>query len=111
LEIPNKKDGSFVDSAVDIATNKLFTIAQNPRGRDYFDLFHLVHKYKYEVDNLRMKAKAKFDWHIDPLQLASKFFELEKHLDDPIIFGEINRQEIINFFQNEARKLGNLIVH
>ncbi|MEN8253184.1 MAG: nucleotidyl transferase AbiEii/AbiGii toxin family protein [Patescibacteria group bacterium] len=110
IEKPSIKDGLSVDSAIDIATNKLFTITQKPRGRDYFDLYFLIKKYGYDIEELRMKAKLKFDWHVDPLQLASKLYEVDGHLDDPIILGKFDRKKIINYFQKEAKKLGGDII-
>lgn len=110
IEQPKLKDGLLVDSAIDIAVNKLFTIVQKPRGRDYFDLYCLIHKFKYQIEQLRMLAKQKFDWHIDPLQLASRLNEIDQKLDDPIIIKTINRKELVNFFQNEAKKLKTEIV-
>src|SRR5690606_19721524 len=102
---PSNIDGLRVDSAIDIAVNKVFTIAQNPRGRDYFDLFSLINKYNYSLDDLRMKAKVKFDWHVDPLQLATRLFEVDTHLDDPILIKKISQKEIIRFFKDEAIKM------
>jgi len=105
IEKPKRIDGLLVDSVIDIATNKLFTIAQKPRGRDYFDLFTIIQKYGFTIEDLRMKAKLKFDWHIDPLQLASRLFEVDTHLDDPIIIGEFDKDVVIKFFHTEAEKL------
>lgn len=105
IETTLEKDGLLVDSAIDIAVNKLFTISQKPRGRDYFDLFHLIKKYDYQLKDLRMKAKLKFDWHIDPLQLASKLFEADQHLDDPIIVKKVKQKELTNFFQTQAKQM------
>ncbi len=110
IETPTQKDGLFVDSAIDITANKLFTISQKPRGRDYFDLYCLVKKYAYDLENIRMLAKQKFDWHIDPLQLASKLYEVDQHLDDPIVVREIKKSDIINFFQHSATALKNEIL-
>jgi predicted nucleotidyltransferase component of viral defense system len=105
VEKPKKIDGLLVDTVVDIATNKLFTIAQKPRGRDYFDLYTIIQKHHFSMENLRMKAKLKFDWHIDPLQLASRFFEVDAHLDDPIVEEELDSEKIISFFQAEAKRM------
>jgi hypothetical protein len=96
------KDGLLVDSVSDIATNKLFTIAQKPRGRDYFDLFCIIQKYDFSIEDLRMMAKRKFDWDVDPLGLASRFHEVERHLDDPILVKDIDRKELVRFFQKAA---------
>lgn len=102
IEQPKLIDGLFIDSPVDIATNKLFTIAQKPRGRDYYDLYHLIDQYNYQLEDLRMQAKLKFDWHIDPLQLASRFHEINQHLDDPIITKKTNTVRLVKFFQDQA---------
>ncbi|MEX0896016.1 MAG: nucleotidyl transferase AbiEii/AbiGii toxin family protein [Patescibacteria group bacterium] len=110
IEHPEKKDGLLVDSVIDIATNKLFTIVQKPRGRDYFDLYTIIRKYGFGTEELRMKAKLKFDWHVDPLQLASRLFEADAHLDDPIIIGSLDRKSLSDFFHIEAEKLKGEIV-
>ncbi|MBU0578613.1 nucleotidyl transferase AbiEii/AbiGii toxin family protein [Patescibacteria group bacterium] len=110
IEVPKVKDGLMVDSAIDIAVNKLFTIAQKPRGRDYFDLYCLIQKYGYKTENLRMMAKQKFDWHVDPLQLASRFNEVDNHLDDPIIVQEIKKVRLAEFFHQEAINFKNEII-
>jgi predicted nucleotidyltransferase component of viral defense system len=102
VEPPQSKDGLLVDSVIDIATNKLFTISQKPRGRDFFYLFCIIQKYNYSVKKLRMLAKQKFDWDVDLLQLASRFYEVEKHLDDPILVKNVDENEIIQFFQQKA---------
>lgn len=103
-------DGLLVDSVIDIATNKLFTIAQQPRGRDYFDLYSIIQKYDFEIEDLRMKAKLKFDWHIDPLQLASRFFEVNSHLDDPVILKKISQHKLTNYFQFQAKQMKNEVI-
>lgn len=105
VETPSLKDNLLVDSSIDIATNKLFTINQKPRGRDYFDLFHLIKKYNYTLEDLRVKAKLKFDWHIDPLQLATKLFEVDQHLDDPIIIKKVKQKDLTSFFQTQAKQM------
>ena len=110
IETPKTKDGLLVDSVIDIATNKLFTISQNPRGRDYYDLYTIIQKYGFSIEGLRMKAKMKFDWHIDPLQLASRLFEVDTHLDDPIISGLLDNQALTIFFQTKAKKIKSQII-
>ena len=109
-EKPLLKDGLLVDSLLDIAVNKLFTIAQSPRGRDYFDLYFIIRKHRYSLDRLRLLAKRKFDWHIDPLQLASKLNQVDKHLDDPILTNQIDCSLISDFFKSQAKALKNEII-
>lgn len=110
VEPPAKKDGLFIDSVIDIAVNKLFTIVQKPRGRDYYDLYFIIQKYGYSFEKLRMLAKQKFDWHIDPLQLATRFDEVDQRLDDPILTESFNKSELVLFFQNSAKEFENLIL-
>jgi hypothetical protein len=70
--------------------------------RDYFDLFCIIQKYDFSIEDLRMMAKRKFDWDVDPLGLASRFHEVERHLDDPILVKDIDRKELVRFFQKAA---------
>ena len=110
VEPPSSKDGLLVDSIIDIATNKLFTISQKPRGRDYFDLFSIIEKYGYTIEQLRMFAKQKFDWHVDPLQLGSRLNEVELYLDDPILEKDFDAAKLATFFQQQALKLKDQII-
>lgn len=110
IEPPKTIDGLLVDSAIDIATNKLFTIVQTPRGRDYYDLYYLINKYGYTIAKLRMLAKQKFDWHIDPLMLASQLHKASNFLDDPILIGKNDAAIIFNYFDEEAKKLSSEIL-
>ncbi len=110
IEPPKTLDGLQVDSAIDIATNKLFTIVQTPRGRDYYDLYYLIKKYGYAISSLRMLAKQKFDWHIDPLMLASQLNKVSSFLDDPILIDKKDQKKIFNYFAVEAKKLSSEII-
>ncbi|MEI6690981.1 MAG: nucleotidyl transferase AbiEii/AbiGii toxin family protein [bacterium] len=110
VESPKIIDGLKVDSAIDIATNKLFTIVQTPRGRDYYDLYFLITKYGYTIPKLRMLAKQKFDWHIDPLMLASQLDKASKFLDDPILTKGKDTRQIFEYFENETGKLRSEII-
>lgn len=58
-------NGLVVDSSLDIAVNKLFTIYQKPRSRDFMDLYMLNEKYGYDMKDLIFKTKSKFDWHAE----------------------------------------------
>jgi predicted nucleotidyltransferase component of viral defense system len=104
------KDDLHVDSLIDIATNKLFTIAQNPRGRDFYDLYHIIQSSNYSLEDLRRKAKIKFDWHIDPLELASQLYRVDEFIDEPILTHKANRHQIDQYFKLEANKLKTNII-
>jgi predicted nucleotidyltransferase component of viral defense system len=110
IEEPKKIRGVLIDSLVDIATNKLFTIAQNPRGRDYFDLFMIIQEKGYSVEQLRMLAKQKFDWHVDPLQLATQFDKVDQFLDDPLLTREVKLKNFQKYFQKYAAEMRDQII-
>lgn len=94
-----------VDSALDIAVNKVHTIAMKPRARDFIDIYFLVKEKKYEFQDLLMKAKAKFDWHIDPIQLGSRLLQAKEVKDFPRMIKKIDDSEWQDFFVEEAKKL------
>src|SRR3989344_3305927 len=54
-----KVNNISIDSLLDITVNKLFTIHQNPRGRDYFDLYAINRKKEFPIENLIKIVKKK----------------------------------------------------
>lgn len=94
-----------VDSILDIAVNKVQTIATNPRARDFIDVYLIVKEKGYAFRELLNNARNKFDWHTDPLQLATRFFLAESVKDFPRMIKQIDHQEWREFFVNEATKL------
>jgi len=100
-----------IDSLIDIAVNKLFTIYQNPRGRDYFDLYFIFQKEKLlTIDKILALARIKFDFPIDLLQLGARFMQVQTLLDDPILIKKIDRRLIELFFLQEAKELKGRII-
>jgi len=94
-----------VDSVLDIAVNKVHTIAMKPRARDFLDIFFILKEKNYEFSDLILKSKAKFDWHIDPIQFGSRLLAASDASDYPRMLKPIDHQEWKNFFVEEARKL------
>jgi hypothetical protein len=93
-----------IDSPRDIAVNKVFTIYQRPRSRDYVDLYFLMHEYHYDLRELMKLVRLKFDWHIDPVQLGGRF--VEPNLDDwPTMIRPLNQDEFKNWLEKTARTL------
>jgi predicted nucleotidyltransferase component of viral defense system len=106
IEKPKKREGILIDSMVDIAANKLFTMYQKPRGRDYFDLFMILNMQPRAILDLRILSQTKFDSSIDLLQLATRMSEVSNHLDDPILAnGDHDRKRVMQFFMKESTKL------
>lgn len=94
-----------VDSLLDIAVNKIFTIYQNPRARDFIDLYCILEEQKWTIAELIKKAKIKFDWHVDSLQLGSQFLQATVLKDYPRMIKKIKPSVWQNFFVAEAHKL------
>lgn len=89
----------------DIALNKLFTIYQKSRLRDFMDLFMIIQKYDYEFAKLRLDAKMKFDWDIDPIQLGSQLIKVTERKDVPILVESFDYKKMEKFFQDISLSL------
>jgi len=50
-------------------------------------------------------TKAKFDWHIDPIQLGTQLIKAVEVKDYPRMIKKIDHQEWKRFFVEEAQKL------
>ncbi len=110
IEKPIEDDGLRIDSVLDIAVNKLFTIYQRSVARDYIDLYMLCKKEGYTIKDLLAKARVKFDWHIDPLQLGSQFYKAKAVIDMPHMITPLESLVWRSFFEHEAEKLKETIV-
>jgi len=98
--------GVTIDSLLDIAVNKLFTIYQKPRSRDFIDLYLIIRKEHWSINELIKKAKLKFDWHVDPLQLGSQFMQAAVLKDYPRMIKRIIPKVWQDYFIKQARLLG-----
>lgn len=95
-----------IDSLVDIGVNKIFTIYQNARGRDYYDIYYILKKDpSLTIDKLIKFAKIKFDTAIDYLQLGMNLAKVVNIKDDPLLTHSVNYREIERFFLQNAEKL------
>lgn len=99
-----------IDSALDIAVNKIFTIYQKPRSRDFIDIYCLRRKFEFEMEDLIKKARIKFDTHIDLLQLGSQLAQAIEVKDYPKMKIEINPDDWQDYFIGMAQKLKNRIL-
>lgn len=99
-----------IDSLEDIALNKLFTIYQNPRLRDFMDLFKIMQKKKFDFGQLRLDAKAKFDWDIEMIQLGGQLLKVTERKDTPVLVGEFDYEEMEAFLKDIAVSLQNEVL-
>jgi len=94
-----------IDSLYDIAVNKVHTIVMQARARDFIDIYFIIKEKGYDFKRLLLDAKAKFDWHIDPLQLGTQLIKAADLSDYPRMLKRISHKEWKGFFINEAMKL------
>lgn len=99
-----------VDSIHDIAANKIHTLFMKPRARDYVDLYYILKSENFSIEKLILDAKAKFDWHIDPLTLASQFMRVKEFTDFPRMLVPFNVKSMEDFFLAEAKKFKDKIL-
>lgn len=105
IERGRKWSNIEIDSLLDIAVNKVHTIYTKPRARDYVDLYYIFNTQNYSLDYLIKLAKAKFDWHIDPIQLGHKFAFVLKKKDFPKMFIPFDQKKMEEFFLHLAKSL------
>ncbi|MFH1170454.1 MAG: nucleotidyl transferase AbiEii/AbiGii toxin family protein [Candidatus Vogelbacteria bacterium] len=111
IEKKKKIGDLYVDSLIDIAVNKIFTIYQNPRSRDFIDLYFILKKEKeWNIADLVNKAKVKFDHHLDYLQLGAQLMKVSELKDYPKLIIKINDQDWQSFFITEAMEFSSEVL-
>ncbi len=110
IEQGDQQFGLQVDSLLDIAVNKLFTIYQRTKVRDYIDLFMICKTTGYSIASLIKQARAKFDWHIDPLQLGTQFIKATQAEDQPRMLIKLQSEDWQHFFLQEAKGFKNEVI-
>lgn len=106
IETLAKKAGLRVDSLLDIAVNKTFTISQNPRTRDFIDLYFIINKKGWDFFELLKKARIKFDWHIDPINLGAQLMKCQDIKEYPNLFKRLDDKKWQEFYLDIAKRLG-----
>lgn len=111
IEMGNKYESLRIDSLLDIAVNKVFTIYQKPRARDFIDLYCILReKPEWIIPELTKKAQIKFDHYLDPLQMSAQLLKAETAEDLPRMIVEITPEEWRDFCRAEAKKLAETVV-
>ncbi|MBI5230406.1 MAG: nucleotidyl transferase AbiEii/AbiGii toxin family protein [Candidatus Magasanikbacteria bacterium] len=101
----HSKEKLTIDSLLDIAVNKIFTIYQKPRLRDFIDLYCIIQKEHWSIESLVKKAQNKFDWHVDPVQLGSQLLKVSELKDAPRMIKKVTMRTILKFFTEASRNL------
>ncbi len=105
IEKPKQINNIRVDSILDIAVNKFFTIYQKPTARHFIDLYLIIKKEKMDWEKLAKLARNKFDTSIDNIQLGSQFIVANDISDIPIMLIPLDDHEWRSFFLEKAREL------
>jgi len=112
IEKKEKIGDLYIDSLLDIAVNKVFTIYQKPRSRDFIDLYFILKKEKkLSLGDLVKKAQIKFDNYLDPIQLGAQYMKAKELKDFPKMLVDIKENIWQDFFINEAKKLSDRIIN
>lgn len=110
IEKPKKINNILIDNLIDIAVNKLFTIYQKPRARDFIDLYMICSQENYLISDLVKKARLKFDTYIDPIKLGTQFMLCKEVKDYPKLLIKLENKKWQKFFLDEALKLSKQIL-
>lgn len=105
INIGKKYKNLHIDSLYDIAVNKIHTLFMKPRARDFVDLYFIFNETDYSLQRLILDAKAKFDWHIDPLLLGSQMRKVSTLSDFPRMLVPFDKIKMEKFFLSLAKSL------
>lgn len=105
IEQPKLINGVKVDSLIDIAANKTFTIYQQPGIRHFIDLYLICKTKGWKFKDLIKKARAKFDSPIDPIQMGQQLLKITGLLDLPPMLIDLPENKWRDFWLKEAQNL------
>jgi len=94
-----------IDSILDIAVNKFFTIYQSPSARHFIDLYLILKTKKVSWEKLAKLARIKFDTVIDPLQLGTQLITASEVKDLPKMIIKLPEKSWQNYFRQRAAEL------
>ena len=105
LKKGRKVFGISVDSIEDIAANKLDAIFSRRQARDYVDIYSIIKETKLDMRKIIELHRKKFEMLVDNLTWTKVFLLVNEAVDYPEMRIKFNKNEMIKFFENEARKL------
>lgn len=101
-----KKHGNiWIDSLYDIAVNKLYTILSRSKARDFVDLYFCIKQEEYSWEQLFGRVKDKFGVSFEEVTVVTQFAHVQDVTDYPTMLVAFNKQEMIDFYLSEAKKL------
>ena len=108
VEKSNLKFGNInIDSFYDIAINKAQSVTGRFQTRDFIDLFFILKKNGFSLEQLIGRVEDKFNSKIDRFYLASQFLRV---MDLPKAYPKMlvpfDFDDMIEFLKKAAKKLG-----
>lgn len=97
--------GIEIDSLYDIAVNKVETVSSTPRSRDYVDLYCILCRYPFRVEELVRGVEKKFSERVDALQLIKNFLKVVEYTDLPRMLVPFDRRDMDTYYADLARSL------
>lgn len=103
FEEPAVRDGVKIDSLRDISANKLMALLDRFDPKDFIDIFYILQKFKLE--DLRKDVEQKFGITIGDIFLGGELAKSRRIEALPKMLKPLTKEELKEFFTNEARKL------
>lgn len=104
IEEPKIIKGIKVDSLIDIAVNKLFTIEQRTAVKDFVDLYFLLKKFT--IWDLIEGVRIKYQIEYEPTVLGSDLMKVEEFEYLPKMIKPLTLETLKSFFRQKAKELG-----
>lgn len=96
-----------VDSFYDIGINKLYTTLGRFQTRDFIDLYFILQKGEFSLEQLIERTQDKFNTKIDPFYLASQFLRAtDLPRAYPKMLVPFRFEQMIKYFQKQSKRLG-----
>ncbi len=106
----NFMDMLRVSSLEDITINKIQAITTRNRARDYFDLMMCLTRLNWNSEEVTRFYRSKFEVNLPPESLATAYTNVQGAGDLPIFLGEVNWDEVEEYFLAKASSLKNQIL-
>ena len=99
-----------IDSLLDISVNKLHTIIMQPRSRDFIDLYLVLKKKLWGLEELLKYVRIKYDTSVDYAHLGKQFLLVSDVKDYPNMIIPLPPEKWKKFFLDLAMSFENKIL-
>ena len=100
-----------VDSFYDIAINKAYTITGRFKVRDFIDLYFILKKDEFSLEQLLNRISDKFGVNVDQIYFASQLLRASDLTKDiPKMLVPFDFDEMVEFYKKQAKRLGSKVL-